>query len=269
MRYWLFAFLALSALCGGCRGLPHVPLSPLPSGHETPVGQLVFHSDFELPHDHRLVRELVEEREYVSNTLGLPTTNEPIEVYLFRDKERYGEYLMRNFPNVPSRRAFFLETDTRLTVYAHWSDRVGEDLRHETAHGYLHAAIPNLPLWIDEGLAEYFEVPRGYAGLNQPHVDLLSDSIERDNWKPNLKRLESLTDSAQMGQREYAEAWSWVYFLLNSPPERREILTGYLADLRTKGSAEPISARMAALNVAPEGPLTQYIATLKKDATTK
>lgn len=265
MRSWLRALLVLSVL-GGCRGLPRAPLSPLPNGHETPVGQLVFHSDFELPHDHRLVRELVEEREYVANTLGLPTTNEPIEVYLFRDKERYSEYLLRNFPSVPSRRAFFLETDTRLTVYAHWSDRVGEDLRHETAHGYMHAAIPNLPLWIDEGLAEYFEVPRGYAGLNQPHVDLLSDSIEQDNWKPDLKRLESLTQSAQMGQREYAESWSWVYFLLNSPPERRAILTEYLADLRTKGSAAPISARFAAIQAEPEGALVQYIATLKKNA---
>jgi hypothetical protein len=269
MRWvWSAALVALMLLIG-CRGLPHALQSPLPNGNETKVGQLVFHSDFELPRDHRLVRELVEEREYVANTVGLPTTTEPIDVYLFRDKERYSEYLLQNFPNVPSRRAFFLETDTHLRVYAHWSDRVGEDLRHETAHGYLHAAIPNLPLWIDEGLAEYFEVPRGYVGLNQPHVDLLSDSIERDNWKPDLKRLESLTESVQMGQREYAESWSWVYFLLNSPPERREILLGYLSDLRTKGAAEPISQRMAALNVAPEGPLIQYIATLKKDATAK
>lgn len=269
MRRSQFLILILWCLLTGCRGLPRVALSPLPNAHQVPVGQLVFHSDFELPPDHRLVRDLVEEREYVSSTLGLPETNEPIEVYLFRDADRYREYLIRNFPSVPSRRAFFLETDTRLVVYAHWSDRVGEDLRHEVAHGYLHAAIPNLPLWIDEGLAEYFEVPRGYAGLNQPHVDLLSDSIERDHWKPNLKRLESLTDSSQMGQREYAESWAWVYFMLNSPPERRGILTDYLANLRVKGSAQAISVRLAALNAEPEGPLTKYIATLKKDTATQ
>ncbi|HEX3600591.1 MAG TPA: DUF1570 domain-containing protein [Lacipirellulaceae bacterium] len=269
MRRSQLVILILLCLLAGCRGLPQMPLSPLPSAHEVPVGELVFHSDFDLPADHRLVRELVEEREYVSTTLGLPTSTEPIEVYLFRDQDHYREYLMRNFPSVPSRRAFFLETDTKLRVYAHWSDRVGEDLRHEVSHGYLHAAIPNLPLWVDEGLAEYFEVPRGYAGLNQPHVELLSDSIERDNWKPDLKRLESLTDSAQMGQREYAESWAWVYFMLNSPPERRAILTGYLADLRTKGAAEPISARLDGLSAEPEGPLTNYIATLKKNSTVR
>ena len=66
---------------------------------------------------------------------------------------------------------------------------------------------------------------------------LLSDMVEHDGWKPNLKRLETLTDAAQMDQRDYAESWAWVYFMLHSPPERREILTSYLADVRAKGSA--------------------------------
>ena len=142
------------------------------------------------------------------------------------------EFLKQNFPNVPSRRAFFLETDTRLAVYAHWSDRVAEDLRHEVAHGYMHSVVPRIPLWLDEGLAEYFEVPRGQGGLNRPHVDLLSDMAEQEHWRPNLPRLEKLTDAAQMDQRDYAESWAWVYFFLNSPPERREVLTDYLAHLR-------------------------------------
>jgi hypothetical protein len=255
-------FLLLLVLLASCRGLPQ--RAALPEAHELKVGQLVFHSDFELPADHRLVRDLVEERDNIYGTLGLTSTNEAIEVYLFRDADRYREYLMRNYPNVPSRRAFFLETDARLAVYAHWSDRMAEDLRHEVAHGYLHAVMPGLPLWVDEGLAEYFEVPRGLDGLNQPHVALLSDSIERDHWKPNLKRLESLTDAAQMDQRDYAESWAWVYFMLHSPPDRREILTNYLADVRAKGAGEPLSARLAALQAEPEGPLMSYVATLKK-----
>ena len=40
------------------------------------------------------------------------------------------------------------------------------------AHGYLHSAFPSIPLWLDEGLAEYFETPRGDAGLNGRHVAL-------------------------------------------------------------------------------------------------
>jgi hypothetical protein len=275
---WISILFAVQLLVGGCRGLPQpVTLSPpvkdassrLPDAYRTPVGQLVFHSDFALPADHRLVRELTTERDYVNQTLGLAGSNEPIDVYLFRDAERYQEFLKRNFPNVPSRRAFFLETDTRLAVYAHWNDRVAEDLRHEIAHGYMHSSLPSIPLWLDEGLAEYFEVPRGQSGLNRPHVDLLSDMTEKENWRPNLTRLEKLTEAAQLDQRDYAESWAWVYFFLKSPPERREVLTSYLAQLRTRGANEPLSLRLAALQVEPGEPLTQYIASLKQSATAR
>lgn len=266
MRAWLF-LITLLALPSGCLSVPR-PTDPpavvrLPDAHQLPVGQLVFHCDFDLPADHRLVRELVQERDDVCRTLGLPYSNEPIDVYLFRDANSYQQYLALKFPNVPSRRAFFLETDTRLGVYAHWSDRVAEDLRHEVAHGYLHSVVPTMPLWLDEGLAEYFEVPRGQGGLNRPHVDLLMDMTQQNHWKPSLPRLEKLTEAVQMDQADYAESWAWVYFFLNSPPERREILTDYLAELRTRGAADPLSVRLAALHVEPAGPMTQYLATLK------
>lgn len=265
---WKLTYLALPILVfASCRGLPRS--MRLPDAHQVPSGQLVFHSDFDLPADHRLIRELTLERDDLCHTLELTCSSEPIEVYLFRDAEHYQAYLTRNFPNVPSRRAFFLETDTGLAVYAHWSDRVAEDLRHEVAHGYLHSIVPRLPLWLDEGLAEYFEVPRGQVGLNRPHVDLISDMAEHENWRPNLPRLEKLTEAAQMDQRDYAESWAWVYFFLNSPPERREILIHYLADLRIRGASDPLSVRLAALHSDPGQPMAKYLASLKRSATVR
>ncbi len=270
---WMSILCAGLMFAAGCRGVPQPKvLSPsvgapesskLPDAFQTPAGQLIFHSDFPLPADHRLVRELTIERDDVNRTLGLAESNEPIDVYLFRDAERYQDFLKRNFPSVPSRRAFFLETDTRLAIYAHWNDRVAEDLRHEIAHGYMHSSLPEIPLWLDEGLAEYFEVPRGQNGLNRPHVDLLADMTQRDNWRPNLSRLEKLTEAGQLDQRDYAESWAWVYFFLNSPPERRQVLLQYLADLRSRGKGDPLSVRLAALQVEPGEALTRYIASLK------
>jgi hypothetical protein len=277
---WMFVLVPVQlSMVAGCRGLPQPVLMPprmkapeparLPDAFTTPVGQLVFHSDFPLPADHRLVRELTLERDDIIKTLGLTPSNEPIDVYLFRDAERYQLFLKRKFPNVPSRRAFFLETDMRLAVYAHWNDRMAEDLRHEIAHGYMHASLPSIPLWLDEGLAEYFEVPRGQNGLNRPHVDLLSDMTVQEHWRPNLTRLEKLTEAGQMDQRDYAESWAWVYFFLNSPPERREVLTNYLVQLRTRGASEPLSVRLATLQIEPQRPMADYIAGLKKSATAR
>jgi hypothetical protein len=230
------------------------------------VGQLHIHSDFKLPENHRIIRELVGERENISHTLGLPAVNEVIDVHLFADEERYAQFLRRHFPTVPARRAFFLETDSRLAVYAHWSDRMAEDLRHEVAHGYLHAVVPGIPLWLDEGLAEYFEMPPVENGMNPPHLALLSDMMEHDGWQPDLGRLERLRDATQMDQRDYAESWAWVYAMLHSEPEQREVLTGYLAELYSNGIAEPISRRLAALSEKPEQTLSKYLANLKQGA---
>jgi uncharacterized protein DUF1570 len=257
--------MMLLATVIGCRGLPQPAATP--TTHKLRVGQLLITSDFVLTSDHRLVRELTAEREDVSRTLGLPLTDEPIEVYLFSNTDRYRQFLARYFPTVPSRRAFFLESDTSLVVYAHWSDRVAEDLRHEVAHGYLHAAVPGLPLWLDEGLAEFFEVPRGHNGLNRPHVELLSEMMELEKWQPNIAKLEQLSDAAELQQIDYAEAWAWVHFMLQSSTENRGLLISYLADLRNYGQVEPLSARLAANRVELQHPIVEHLASLQEPRT--
>ncbi len=152
---------AALAFCGCATYVSKSPLPSLPDRHDVVLDQLVVHSNFELPGQHRLLQELNAQRADVSQRLGLPISDEPIHVYLFADAGRFGEFMQHRFPTFPHRRAFFVETDTQLSVYAHWGDRVAEDLRHEVAHGYLHSVVQNLPLWLDEGLAEYFEVGAG------------------------------------------------------------------------------------------------------------
>jgi hypothetical protein len=264
VRLLLLPTVAVLLAIGGCRSVPRQAV--LPSKHRLQADQLLVNSDFELSPDHRLVRDLTAERNDICQTLGLPPGNEPIQVYLFGDAESYGQFLLKHFPGVPSRRAFFLETDTRLTVYAHWGDRVAEDLRHEVAHGYLHAVAPGLPLWLDEGIAEYFEVHRGSGGMNRPHVDLLADMMQHDGWRPNLERLEQLTDAAEMDQRHYAEAWAWVYFLLHSDPQSKQLLTKYLADVRAHGPAEPLSTRLATRYAEPARTLAEYLTGINGEA---
>lgn len=199
--------------------------------------QLIITSDFKLPQQHRLFEELVAQRYDLAVKLGLPTSDEPIHVYLFDDPKRFAAMTHDRFPELAPRRAFFVETDTQLTVYAQWGDRVAEDLRHEVAHGYLHAVVPNLPLWLDEGLAEYFEVPRGSNGLNRQHLDGLLQLAANDEWRPNLVRLERIQSIGDMQQIDYAEAWAWIHWMLETTPERSAILRGQLHSLRKYGSA--------------------------------
>jgi hypothetical protein len=225
----------------GCRivaGPPKLPQSPA-----LVRDQLAIYSDFPVPNEHRIFADLVAQRDELSRKLELPAGGEPVHVYLFESSPRFRSYMALHHPNLPSRRAFFLETDTRLLVYAHWNDRVAEDLRHEVTHGYLHALVRNLPVWVDEGLAEYFEVPRGQDGINVPHVDLLTEEFAVGR-SPDLIELETLSEMPTMSQRDYAEAWAWIHFLLDGYEDRRYVLTGYFDDLRRDGLAEPLSRRI-------------------------
>ena len=202
-------------------------------------------------------------RETLKTTLALQPTNEPIHVYLFENEHRFKAYLAKFYPDFPPRRAFFVQQENSLAVYAHWGDRVAEDLRHEVAHGYLHASFPNIPLWLDEGLAEYFETPRGDAGLNRPHVVLLNKLAAQQGWQPNLPRLEQFTSVAEMQQADYAESWAWVHMMLETIPPRRELLQNYLRNMRRDGLSEPLSAQVAQAIPQPNQTLRDHLAALE------
>lgn len=216
----------------------------LPGRTELEVGQLVIHADFPIAGQHRLVRELDGLRAEVSQRLGLPVSDEPVHLYLFEDAAAYDAFAARQFPGFPARRAFFVETDTTLAVFAAWQDRVAEDLRHETTHGYIHAVAPAVPLWLDEGLAEFFELPRHEAGVHAAHVAHLAGRTLEGTWRPDMERLETLASAGELSQDHYAEAWCWVHWLLCTTPERRTLLQDYLADVRRDGKTAPLSVRL-------------------------
>ncbi len=229
---------------GGCNvvGRP----ATIPSEKEVIRDQLIIHSDFQLPRKHRIVNELVARRGDISSQLNVPTSDEPIHVYLFSDEKTFRKFMKQKFPAFPHRRAFFVKSDTTLMVYAYWGSRVAEDLRHEVTHGYLHSVVPNVPLWMDEGIAEYFEVARGSDGINHPHVSLLAQSFRDGSWRPDLMRLENLPPTSEMSQLDYAESWLWVHFLLNSDAQTNTLICEALAETRKSGKATTMSQKLSA-----------------------
>lgn len=212
----------------------------LPSKAIVQREQLIVHSDFDLPQRHRLIEELTDLRNDIVRSLQAPVSDEPIYVYLFEDSDRYERYMAEHHPLLPTRRAFFIKSDTTLRVYAYWGERVAEDLRHEVTHAYLHSVYPYLPLWLDEGIAEYFETGRGLQGIHRGHIALLSEQKAAGNWQPDLDRLESIARVSEMDQLAYAESWLWIHFALQDPT-RAEILLRYLQTLRTDGQAPRLS----------------------------
>src|ERR1051326_5961235 len=107
--------------------------------------------------------------------------------------------------------------------FTFWSHRLRLDLRHELTHALLHAVLKEVPLWLDEGLAEYFELPPTWNGLNRTHVQVMRDKgIHAD-----LSRLEQLSEVKDMDSDRYREAWAWVYLMLRASPEAKDVLLAY------------------------------------------
>ncbi len=229
--------------------------------------QLRIFSDFHLPRRHRLIDELAARRRDIADLLLLPMSDEPINVYLFDSAERFESYMVSHHPAFPVRRAIFVQNDTELSVFAHWGTQVGEDLRHEVTHGYLHSVVPNIPLWLDEGLAEYFEQPRGQEKFHHLHVAALVDAAKNHGWLPNLRRLELITEPGELTQLDYAESWLWAHYLLESNSGNRRALQDQLARIRMTGDAEPISAFVESSDPNCNSSLIDHLEKLAKSQT--
>lgn len=264
VRLCAMGLLLLSGGLGCTAARPPVPQG-LPSGHAVRSHQVLLLSDQRLPQEEQILQELGEIRTRLTETLGIPPGEREVVVYLFSDRDRYARYMRETHPNLPARRAFFIGTPRELAVYAHWGEQVMVDLRHEYTHGLLHAAVGRVPLWLDEGIAEYFEVGSGSPrNLNREHVGPLANAAST-GWRPDLRRLERLEQVADMRREDYQEAWAWVHYLLHAAPGGPELLSQYLRELRRGGTPPPLSARLGADLPAAEEQLVNYVSELGRD----
>jgi len=237
--------LVLSMLVVGCSSLTGpravdndaaapAPVHNGPGKYHLRESQFVFYSDFPLKASLPLFQELSEMREQIYRDLHLPESNTVIQVFLFEDQTKYETYMKARYAELPIRRAFFIKQprgnggSDELFVFTWWGEHIRQDLRHELTHGILHSVLKDVPLWLDEGFAEVYELPPETNGYNAGHMDL----IRKGTFQPDLAKLEQLNEVKQMLRPEYREAWAWVHFMLRGKPESRKVLLSYLQQLR-------------------------------------
>ena len=169
----------------------------------------------------------------LQRVLGLGKCEHEISLYLFADKGQHVRYLSDYYPDVPYRRALFVQQGSSASVFAYRSKQLGVDLRHETTHALLHADLPMVPLWLDEGLAEYFELPRGDRALRHEHLGDLTWTLRLGNVTP-IARLQQRHRLEDLTAIDYRHAWAWVHFLLHGPAAGHAVLVRYLNDIRAR-----------------------------------
>ncbi len=188
-------------------------------------------ANFSLDGHQPLLDELQRLDDELSQLVPRPEVARPIYLILFHDETTYRRYMQAHFAGVPHRRAMFIQGSAPGWVFAYLNAQYATDLRHETTHALLHSRLRRVPLWLDEGLAEYFEV----AAASRSHASPYLAATRRSSWLwqvPSLADLEQLDDTQLMTKPDYRAAWSWIHFLLHGPPAARVVLREYLADLR-------------------------------------
>ena len=204
------------------------------------VGRFHIHSDFALADNEPLLGELGNITQEVSRLLAIPGDDQPVHVVLFSNSKEYGRYIKCYFPTVPERRALYIQHRGPGMLFAHWHENVRVDIRHEVVHALLNSQSNPLPLWLDEGLAEYFEVveaDRMHANPHLPHVF----ANAQQGYVPVLEDLERLTTIEQLGTQQYRDSWAWVHFLLHRRAETRKLLVDQLALHRSNPNTKPLS----------------------------
>lgn len=224
------------------------------------VGQFRIYAEFSLERSKSLFEAIQEQRADVAATLGLKPNDSPIVICLFENHASYVRYIAEHAPAGINRRALFVKGEDAGFVYVYRQPGFETDLRHEVTHAILHGMLPFLPLWLDEGLAEYFEVRAEKRSSANPH-QLRMKWAARLGWKPNLVQLESREDLSEFTVADYRESWAWVHFLLHGSEEGHELLLRYLATIRAERPPGPLSGHLKQLF---DDPRTQLIAHLKR-----
>ncbi|MBI4613957.1 MAG: DUF1570 domain-containing protein [Planctomycetes bacterium] len=170
---------------------------------------------------------------------------------------------------VPSYRILVVDADPEgAPPDAHGlTDRAIKTMFHEGFHQFIHMFVPNVPLWFNEGLAEYFGpsrligkkklnvgvvVPNDPAGRYYTRLESIKKAIAMGDPLPPLPLFEFLrqTDEQwkQSQEREllnYAEAWSLVHFLLHDKrlgTKGPDLIKNYFAALREGKTPEQAHA---------------------------
>lgn len=214
------------------------------------------------------IDSLVEHESNVLQTLELSRSDRPVLIELFADRRSYRERVSALSPEAVKRQAAFIRANAddkpvgRVCVYLH--PKVVTDLRHEVTHAILHSTLPFLPLWLDEGLAEYFEVPRKERSSGHPHLRSVQRSVSLPLGRmTDMTALETREKLSAISERDYRDAWAWTHFLMQGPPQNLRLVHAYLKAIESHRPPGPLSVHLRKLHANPRERLTSHFQSWK------
>jgi hypothetical protein len=188
------------------------------------------HTDIPSPLAEELVVRLDEMYDEYARRLsgfGAGSAAEPSEVHLFAKKNEFMKFTRDMHPNSTG---VFVPGVNRLAAYLDDRASLRRTLQHEGLHQFAFNAIsPNLPAWLNEGMAVYFEegLWTGKSFLigqvSPDRVNRLQADIRRDRLIP-FREMLAMTQAdwntaaaadPERSTTQYNQAWAMVHFLVH------------------------------------------------------
>ncbi len=165
---------------------------------------------------------------------------EPIDIWLFRDKDSYEKHARDLFNDTPTTRFGYYSAAHRALIMNIATG--GGTLVHEIVHPFMRANFPECPVWFNEGLASLYEAATekdGHIrGLINWRYKGLETSIKQHKTIP-FKQLTALSDAQFYGGNEgynqyYAEARYLCYYL-----QEKGLLKQFYHDFVANAKTDP------------------------------
>ncbi len=243
-----------------------LPAKFLPAGQwadERTIGPFNCYADFSLEKYTPLLEAVAGLQQDLTKMLRVGKPQSPIEIYLFQDKKSYRRFTMHFFPKAPLRRAMFVKRRSQCMVFAFLSSQLAGDLRHECTHAMLHSSLPFVPIWLDEGLAEYFELSKRERVYDNPYLR----QVKLRRWfgsATKIEQLERIRQPADMDSGEYRDSWAWVHFMLHGSEAAHDELVAFLADIANESPPGQLSERLHRRIPGLHQTFTQHLKTWKR-----
>ena len=192
-------------------------------------------------------------------------------VYIFGNRRQFNDYArpqQTDWPFLRDSGAYYVPERQEIITYTRHDRRfIFRTLFHETWHQVFNRYVSISPLWLNEGLAEYYSHISGQDGdyrsgqLSQRYLKLIKKNLVAGEYTP-LEYLLQLDHRSfhndRFGPEElghYAQSWSLVYFFYHADKGAyRPILQQYIASLQRGGHPvlalqEVLRQRQLSLNI--------------------
>lgn len=203
-----------------------------------------------------------------------------VRLFVFKNRERFVRYLPRRNGKVARLAGYtsYSEEAVQMAVQGYYwrpPSATGYDgyqtafdvLSHEYVHAYLGEHAPQTPVWLNEGLAEFFSTYRlddGWVYIGEPvyyHVHF----FERETRSLSLARLLMLDhDDPEYNESNrnsfvYAQSWSTTHYLMTDKA-RRSALLQFMRDVHDGVPELAAVNRDLVGHLPPQGPaLREYV----------